>query len=117
MFSEPIPQSDNSRLSPYLLVFLSPCLLVLVIGLTAGCAKKWKATAAAPLLPWIECLAFSPDDKTLATVADQGVTLWDVQTGKEKLSFAGHTIAITAVAFTQGGKKLVTGGHDHALIL
>jgi WD40 repeat protein len=71
----------------------------------------------------VPCVAFSPDGKTLA--AGGGVfdpenncwtsgeaKLWDVATGKERLTIKRHTDAIVALAFAPDGQTLVTGGGD-----
>jgi WD40 repeat protein len=39
---------------------------------------------------WANSVAFSPDGKTLAVSADDGVQLWDVDTGTRKLSLSGQ---------------------------
>src|SRR5262249_31824364 len=97
-------------------VIVLALLLLGALGLTTGCAKKQVAArATAPV--WVEYLAFSPDGKTLAAVTDQVVRLWEMPSGKEKLSFQGHTGTITGIAFAPDGKKLITGSQDHTLIL
>jgi hypothetical protein len=71
----------------------------------------------------VPCLAFSPDGKTLA--AGGGVfdpdggrwtsgeaRLWDLATGKERLTLRRHADVIAALAFTPDGQGIVTGGGD-----
>jgi WD40 repeat protein len=71
----------------------------------------------------VPCVAFSPDGKTLA--AGGGVfdpetgrwtsgeaKLWDVTTGKERLTIKRHTDVIVALAFAPDGQTLATGGGD-----
>jgi WD40 repeat protein/serine/threonine protein kinase len=67
----------------------------------------------------VDCLAYSPDGKRLATVASFGapklasvVTVWDAQTGKELLSFKEK--GLHSVAFSLDGKRLATplGGNS-----
>jgi hypothetical protein len=71
----------------------------------------------------VPCVAFSPDGKTLA--AGGGVfdsennrwtsgeaKLWDVATGKERLTIKRHTDVIASLAFAPDGQTLVTGGGD-----
>jgi WD40 repeat protein len=71
----------------------------------------------------VSSVAFSPDGKTLA--AGGGVfdsegnrwtsgeaKLWDVATGKERLTIKRHTDVIAALAFAPDGQTLVTGGAD-----
>jgi dipeptidyl aminopeptidase/acylaminoacyl peptidase len=71
----------------------------------------------------VPCIAFSPDGRTLA--AGGGVLepetgrwtsgeakLWDISTGKERLTIKRHTDVIAALAFAPDGQTLVTGGTD-----
>jgi RNA polymerase sigma factor (sigma-70 family) len=58
----------------------------------------------------IECLAFSPDSKMLAsTGSDQTVKLWDVTTGQLKATFAARGL-VRSVVFSPDGKILAWGG-------
>ena len=60
----------------------------------------------------MRAVAFSPDDKTLATGDDDNqVRLWDVATGKVRL-FKGHASEVRTVAFSPDGKTLASGGGD-----
>jgi WD40 repeat protein len=73
------------------------------------------------------CVAFSPDGTSLATggsLNDRGyyglggtITVWDVATGKERVTFAGHRDRVYSLAFSPDGKLLATGGDDGKVIL
>ncbi len=64
----------------------------------------------------VRYIALSPDGKTLAGVASDGlVYLWDVHTGKELIRI--ETFAPTAVAFAPGGKTLAVATWGHAVHL
>jgi WD40 repeat protein len=56
-----------------------------------------------------DCLQFSPDNKTLLVNVGGDLELYDVATLQEKLPWHGHRTMIDFVAFTQDGKRLLTG--------
>ena len=60
-------------------------------------------------------VVFSPDSKLLAACnrRDNKVWLWDCATGRELPPFA-TTHSVRSLAFSPDGKKLLTGGDDHA---
>lgn len=60
----------------------------------------------------VTAAAFSPDGRTIATASRDGtLSLWESESGKERIRFRGHTGAVLAVAFS-GGERLISGGAD-----
>jgi WD40 repeat protein len=74
----------------------------------------------------IMSLAFAPDGKTLAAAVgdrpgrdhEQGlIVLWEVASGKRRLTLTGHTNAVLSVAFSPDGKLLASGSSDRTVRL
>jgi hypothetical protein len=60
-----------------------------------------------------ECLAFSPDGRTLVAGGRTGVRLWDAATGKDRLADRpGHSLAPQVLAYAPDGKTIVSGADN-----
>ena len=58
---------------------------------------------------------FSPDGIRLAVAGTGGIFVWDLTTGQASARFAGHEGGITALAFSQDGARLASGGEDRTV--
>jgi len=64
----------------------------------------------------IAALAFSPDNRTIASGDWNGiVNLWDTTIGENIRTLKGHTDDVRSVAFSSDGKLLASAGNDHAI--
>jgi WD40 repeat protein len=69
-----------------------------------------KKPVKAAHLSLVESLAYSPDGKFLASGSFQEVVIWDAQTGVLRQRLTGFADRVVALAFSNSGKLLVTGG-------
>jgi predicted NACHT family NTPase len=64
------------------------------------------------------CVAFSPDGRMLATGGTgRGVRLWELATGQERGTFAGHEGDVFSVAFSPDGKLLAAASSDAPVLI
>ena len=92
-----------------------------------GTARIWDLSTGKAKLPpirhncdYVHAVAFSPDNKFLATGCNKAgkyAQLWDCETGKPVRVFEGHTKSVLSVAFSKDGKRLLTGSLDKTAAL
>jgi WD40 repeat protein len=72
--------------------------------------RRWRVVRT---LRGLHTVAFSPDSKRLAAAtAGRGITVYDVETGKELRRLSGHRLPVGPVAFNSDGTRLLTGAAD-----
>jgi formylglycine-generating enzyme required for sulfatase activity len=65
---------------------------------------------------WVKALAFSPDNKKLATASSDNLAIiWDVESGKILHKLIGHTASVNSLAFSSDGERLITGSNDQTI--
>jgi WD40 repeat protein/serine/threonine protein kinase len=84
-------------------------------GRELGPAGAKNSTQAFLTLPngLIWSAAFSPDSHYLVSVGGNGARLWDVATGKERMSFTPDG-AVASAHFSPDGTRIVTGSWDNS---
>lgn len=78
-----------------------------------GIVKVWDVVAGKLRHTWTValpsgCVAFSPDGRTLALGDGDLIRLWDVVTGWQVRTLAGHTGAVSWLAFHPDGRSLAS---------
>lgn len=55
-------------------------------------------------------VAFSPDSRTIAGASKDGLSVWEVATGKRSANCSGHRGLVGRLAFSSDGRTLYSGG-------
>jgi RNA polymerase sigma factor (sigma-70 family) len=84
-----------------------------------GEVQVWDVTGAEPRRSLeghkgrVASVAFSPDNRTLATGDQTGeLLLWELSSGRRRHHFVGHESWITSLAFSTDGRKLAAASFD-----
>ena len=97
---------------------LAVAILTLALaGFSSGGRAESAGTLPLPHGQPVHACAFSPDGKTLATgCSDKIIRLWDAATGKEVQQLKGHQGAVTCIAFSANGQRLVSSSSDEKVV-
>jgi WD40 repeat protein len=109
----PLPDGRTRNRRVLLRLTIGIASIILSLVLCPAFAERPELVAQTGHTNAINCLAFSPDGKLLATGShDQTIILWDIRTGIEIRSLFGHTGVVTTLAFLPSGNTLVSGSLD-----
>jgi hypothetical protein len=82
---------------------------------TGQILRRW-GDSGKPSSSW-EQLAFSPDNRLLATSDGDVIHLWETITGKEVQTFRGHRGDIESLTFSANGRRLASASWDSTVLL
>jgi WD40 repeat protein len=95
---------------------------LLLSGSFDGTVKVWDVAEMKVQRSWqaheggVQCLALSPDGRTVATAERPGkdkaaeIRLWDIASGKQTAALTGPTTSVLSLAFSPKGKMLASAG-------
>jgi WD40 repeat protein len=67
-----------------------------------------------PGVSQVRGLCISADGRRAAAGLDEGVAVWELESGQRSADCSGHSGAVLAAAFSFDGRWLVTGGQDYS---
>ena len=65
---------------------------------------------------WVNSVAVSPDGKRAVSGSfDRTVRIWDLETGKCRVTLKGHANLVRSVTITPDGKRILSGSYDNSV--
>jgi WD40 repeat protein len=106
--------------SMYNSIALSPDETIFALGGPDGTVTLFASSNAQRLLTLfgpsssqIEALAFSRDGQMLASASNDGTTtIWEVPSGRKRVTLAGHTGGVLGAVFSPDGDRVYTASRD-----
>jgi WD40 repeat protein len=93
-------------------------MAVLLSGLWPAVVAGQEPVTIKDLGGWVGAVAFSPEGRHLAIGTSDGkVGIWHAAQKERVLELTGQTDAVAALVWSADCKTLVSGGHDHLVIL
>ena len=100
---------------------------IIASGCSLGIIRLWNTDTMQPIImlnapenEQIESansIVFSSDGKTLFCGTNDGIHLWDAQTGEHKNTLTGHTDWVSTITLSSDGKILASGSADTTIRL
>lgn len=104
-------------------VAFSPDGSVVAAAGAASTIQFWNVATGKPhgrritgFTAWVNDIAFTPDGRTLAAAGDEGLQLWDVETGRARGARLQERTISSAVGFGADGSTIASAGENATIV-